>query len=479
MRLSLRQHAIVNVLSCALVVPLVATGCRTTRQTMSNLPGMSWVSPGDNVTFEEYADDSTVDIETPSEKAKPYSVAQERSKSQDGGKYPDTGYPSPYSGSKDSEGGRYDVADYDSPGSSEDNTSDRGRSGDLNDGDVHDDDFTGSKPIDDESESVRTYDTYSQKAKQFADDAGRAGEGALNSARDAVDSTASTTDEYSDDDAVDQRDEFADQVQREADEFEERSRDIASGYAEQAQSGLDEAGDRGGQAFDGPVDTAREQADRWSDGVESTAQEGRDLADDRYSEASGATDRVADDVRQYDSEYTEAPATDAYDAAPNTNDTRPESRYDDFQADDQSTPDYNDATIDEAPLYIPTEDAPTADEALQDRPVADPTTGGDRARDEYPATDERGPTHEERDADQRRGDQGAEEPWRPGSTSRYPMGRAPQPNRGKPVQQVSYQRAAREFNQDQNWTSNTPCDCSDSQGCSSCSISEARRPMRR
>ena len=53
-----------------LLVSISSIGCRTTRQSMSGLPGMSWVAPRDQMEFDELAD-SEVGLEPPSSQAEP------------------------------------------------------------------------------------------------------------------------------------------------------------------------------------------------------------------------------------------------------------------------------------------------------------------------------------------------------------------------------------------------------------------------
>lgn len=80
-----------------------SVGCRTTRQSMSGLPGLGWVAPRDQMEFDELADsDVDEDLETPSSQAEPYSptsVAQKDRKSTNES-YPSTGFPSAYDRSK-------------------------------------------------------------------------------------------------------------------------------------------------------------------------------------------------------------------------------------------------------------------------------------------------------------------------------------------------------------------------------------------
>jgi ElaB/YqjD/DUF883 family membrane-anchored ribosome-binding protein len=85
----------------ALVI-CVAFGCRSTRQTMSSWPGLGWMAPRESgMDFEEIAHDGSVEeLATPSEQSSPvtpYSVAQDAAQSANTTPdYPDTGYPSTY-----------------------------------------------------------------------------------------------------------------------------------------------------------------------------------------------------------------------------------------------------------------------------------------------------------------------------------------------------------------------------------------------
>lgn len=94
-----------------LSVPLLTTGCRSTRNGLSGLPGMGWVAADDGGIPSWGSDSDDSGLPPPSTEATPQTTDAQASK--DG--YPDTGFPSPYGkdGKVVRSGGSYPTGHFD------------------------------------------------------------------------------------------------------------------------------------------------------------------------------------------------------------------------------------------------------------------------------------------------------------------------------------------------------------------------------
>ncbi|MCA9217714.1 MAG: hypothetical protein KDB27_31815 [Planctomycetales bacterium] len=306
MRFTLRPT--IKFLPLALSVAVLGTGCHATRQSLSGLPGLSWVAPSDELDFEEYADDDT-DLTPPSETVKPKSITSAASDDDATEKsYADTGLPSPYDVAKSAK--KYATGKYDETVSNTQSQVDR---------------YASDSVQKYEAEANRLADEYKSTVDSYRDDLNSTSDSVAGRASDYADAaTDYAGDRYAESrNAVDSYADHANSYANTASNYADSAQDAVESYAANPASTAyqDDYTDKYAQYSDTGTQTEYQDTatagDQYSNPIQDTVDSYADTARDTIGEYS---DRMRDTVDSYGDVAVDAAqdyATSAVDTATN------------------------------------------------------------------------------------------------------------------------------------------------------------------